>query len=69
LGFMQMAVAALGTLLLGLLPRDSVAAMVAVVGASLVLAHLCGLFTLRNSATALHPAPIAPLPSNVAEGS
>ena len=47
LGFMQMAVAALGTLLLGLLPRDSVTAMVAVVGASLALAFLCGLLTLR----------------------
>jgi DHA1 family bicyclomycin/chloramphenicol resistance-like MFS transporter len=47
LGFMQMAVAALGTLLLGLLPRDSVIAMVAVVGASLALAFLCGLLTLR----------------------
>jgi DHA1 family bicyclomycin/chloramphenicol resistance-like MFS transporter len=47
LGFMQMALAALGTLLLGLLPRDSVVAMVAVVGASLALALVCGLFTLR----------------------
>ena len=47
LGFMQMGVAALGTLLLGLLPRDSVTAMVAVVGASLALAFLCGLLTLR----------------------
>ena len=42
LGFMQMAVAAFGTLLLGLLPRDSVVAMVAVVGASLALAFLWG---------------------------
>ena len=47
LGFMQMAVAALGTLLLGLLPRGSVAAMVAVVGAALALAFLCGLLSLR----------------------
>ena len=47
LGFMQMAVAAFGTLLLGLLPRDSVVAMVAVVGASLAFALLCGLLTLR----------------------
>jgi DHA1 family bicyclomycin/chloramphenicol resistance-like MFS transporter len=47
LGFMQMAVAAFGTLLLGLLPRDSVVAMVAVVGAFLALAFLCGLLTLR----------------------
>jgi MFS transporter, DHA1 family, multidrug resistance protein len=55
LGFMQMAVAALGTLLLGLLPRDSVVAMVAVVGASLVLALVCGLFTLRALAQGLRP--------------
>jgi MFS transporter, DHA1 family, multidrug resistance protein len=47
LGFMQMAVAAFGTLLLGLLPRGSVVAMVVVVGASLALAFLCGLLTLR----------------------
>ena len=47
LGFMQMAVAALGTLLLGLLPRDDVVAMVAVVGAALALAFLCGILTLR----------------------
>jgi len=47
LGFMQMAVAALGTLLLGLLPRDSVVAMVVVVGAFLTLAFLCGLLTFR----------------------
>ena len=56
LGFMQMAVAALGTLLLGLLPRDSVVAMVAVVGASLALALVCGLFTLRAPAEGLRPA-------------
>src|SRR6516164_6768166 len=47
LGFMQMTVAAFGTLLLGVLPRGSVVAMVAVVGASLALAFLCGLLTLR----------------------
>jgi DHA1 family bicyclomycin/chloramphenicol resistance-like MFS transporter len=47
LGFMQMTVAALGTLLLGVLPRGSVVAMVAVVGASLALAFLCGLLTRR----------------------
>jgi hypothetical protein len=46
LGFMQMALAALAPPL-GLLPRDSVVAMVAVVGASLALALVCGLFTLR----------------------
>jgi len=48
LGFMQMTVAALGILLLGLLPRNSVVAMVAVVGATLALAFLCGLLTLRR---------------------
>jgi DHA1 family bicyclomycin/chloramphenicol resistance-like MFS transporter len=47
LGFMQMTVAALGVLLLGLLPRNSVVAVVAVVGATLALALLCGLLTLR----------------------
>ena len=47
LGFTQMTVAALGTLLLGLLPRDDVVAMVAVVGAALALAFLCGILTLR----------------------
>ena len=47
LGFMQMTVAAFGTLLLGQLPRDNVVAMVSVVGASLALAFLCGLLTLR----------------------
>ena len=50
-----MAIAALGTLLLGLLPRDSVVAMVAVVGVSLALALVCGLFTLR-AAEGLRPA-------------
>jgi hypothetical protein len=46
LGFTQMTVAALGTLLLGLLPRDSAVAMMAVVGTSLTLAFLCGLLAL-----------------------
>jgi hypothetical protein len=44
---MQMTVAAIGTLLLGVVPRGSVVAMVAVVGISLALAFLCGLLTLR----------------------
>jgi len=68
LGFMQMGVAALGTLLLGLLPRDSVTAMVAVVGASLALAQICGLLTLRRSAQASHTMPAAPLPGKAAKG-
>jgi MFS transporter, DHA1 family, multidrug resistance protein len=56
LGFMQMTVAALGTVLLGLLPRDSALAMVAVVGASLTLAFLCGLFSLRRPLEGPRPA-------------
>src|SRR5262249_50382823 len=68
LGFMQMTIAALGTLLLGLLPRDSVAAMVAGVGAPLAAAQFCGLFILRRSAPA--PRPVAtPVPGKVAGGS
>jgi len=59
LGFMQMTIAALGTLLLGLLPRDSAVAMVAVVGASLTLAFLCGLLTLRGPAEEPRPAAAA----------
>ncbi len=46
MGFAQMAIAALGTLLLGLLPRGRVSAMVAVVGTSLALALGCGMLTL-----------------------
>jgi DHA1 family bicyclomycin/chloramphenicol resistance-like MFS transporter len=53
LGFMQMAVAALGTLLLGLLPRGSVVAMVAVVGAALALAFACGVLSLRPNGLAI----------------
>jgi MFS transporter, DHA1 family, multidrug resistance protein len=59
LGFMQMTVAALGTLLLGLLPRDSAVAMVAVVGTSLTLAFLCGLLALRRPTEGLRPAATA----------
>jgi DHA1 family bicyclomycin/chloramphenicol resistance-like MFS transporter len=61
LGFMQMTIAALGTLLLGLLPRDSAVAMVAVVGASLTLAFLCGLLTLRGPVEGPRPAVTARL--------
>jgi DHA1 family bicyclomycin/chloramphenicol resistance-like MFS transporter len=68
LGFMQMMIAALGTLLVGLLPRDSVLAMVAVVGAALALALVCGLFTLRAPAAAPRTVP-APLPGKVVKGS
>jgi DHA1 family bicyclomycin/chloramphenicol resistance-like MFS transporter len=55
MGFAQVMIAALGTLLLGLLPRGSVLAMVAVVGASLALALICGLLTLRAPTRRLHP--------------
>jgi MFS transporter, DHA1 family, multidrug resistance protein len=48
LGFLQMMIAAIGTLLIGLLPLESVLSMVAVVGASLVLALIFGLFALRR---------------------
>jgi DHA1 family bicyclomycin/chloramphenicol resistance-like MFS transporter len=61
LGFMQMTVAALGTVLLGLLPRDSAIAMVAIVGASLTLAFLCGLLTLRGPVEGPRPAATARL--------
>ena len=40
LGFLQMSIAAIGTLLVGLLPQGSVLSMIAVVGASLGLALL-----------------------------
>jgi MFS transporter, DHA1 family, multidrug resistance protein len=69
LGFMQMMIAALGTLLLGLLPRDSVLAMVAVVGISLALAQLFGLLTLRRSEQAPRAAPVAKLPGEAAKRS
>ncbi len=69
MGFTQMIVAALGTLLLGLLPRSSVLAMVAVVGVCLALAFVCGLLTLRATTQALRPAPAARLRSQIAKRS
>ena len=68
MGFTQMMVAALGTLLLGLLPHGSVLAMVAVVGTFLALALICGLLTLRAPMEALHPAPSPPLCGEIATG-
>ena len=59
LGFMQMTVAALGTMLLGLVPQNNAVAMVAVVGISLTLAFLCGLLTLRRPAEGQRPATTA----------
>jgi MFS transporter, DHA1 family, multidrug resistance protein len=49
LGSMQMAIAALGTLLVGQLPRGSALWMVVVVGGCLALALVCGLFAVRAS--------------------
>jgi MFS transporter, DHA1 family, multidrug resistance protein len=49
LGFLQMSVAALGTLLVGYLPQDTALSMVAVVGATLALAMVFGLLALRYS--------------------
>jgi MFS transporter, DHA1 family, multidrug resistance protein len=69
MGFTQMMIAALGTLLLGLLPRGSVLAMVAVVGVSLALALVCGPLTLRAPTPTLRPAPAARLRSQIAKGS
>ncbi len=56
MGFAQMMIAALGTLLLGLLPRGSVPAMAAVVGACLALALVCGLLTTLTRTQDAHPA-------------
>jgi DHA1 family bicyclomycin/chloramphenicol resistance-like MFS transporter len=69
LGFMQMMIAALGTLLIGRLPRDSAVAMVAVVGAALALALFCGLLTLRTPGEGLRPAPMIRLRRQPAKGS
>ena len=56
LGFLQMTVAALGTLLIGRLPHDSALAMVIVVLASLALALAFGLLALRRPGAAPNPA-------------
>jgi MFS transporter, DHA1 family, multidrug resistance protein len=69
MGFMQMTIAALGTLLIGRLPRDSVPAMVAVVGAALALALFCGLLTLRTPGEGVRPAPMLRLRRQPAKGS
>jgi hypothetical protein len=69
MGFIQMMIAALGTLLLGLLPHGCVLAMIAVVGASLALAFVCGLLTLRAPADRVRPAPAVGLRGDVAKGS
>jgi MFS transporter, DHA1 family, multidrug resistance protein len=69
MGFMQMTIAALATLLIGRLPRDSVLAMVAVVGAALALALVCGLLTLRAPAEGERAAPMPRLRGQAAKGS
>jgi DHA1 family bicyclomycin/chloramphenicol resistance-like MFS transporter len=61
LGFLQMMVAALGTLLIGRLPQHSARSMVIVVVASLALALVFGLLALRRPRAAPHPAPSARL--------
>jgi DHA1 family bicyclomycin/chloramphenicol resistance-like MFS transporter len=48
MGFMQMAVAAIGTLALGLFPRDSAMATVAVVVIAQTVSLGCGLAALRR---------------------
>ncbi|MBV8736447.1 MAG: multidrug effflux MFS transporter [Alphaproteobacteria bacterium] len=67
MGFTQMMIAALGTFLLGMLPRGSVLAMVAVVGTSLALALGCGLLSLAL-APGLSPAPAVRLRLPMAKG-
>jgi MFS transporter, DHA1 family, multidrug resistance protein len=56
LGFIQMTVAAIGTLMIGLLPQASVLSMIAVVGASLALALIFGLLTLGRHDDSPHSA-------------
>ena len=69
LGFLQMLVAALGTLLIGGLPHDSALAMVAVVVACLALALVFGLLALRRPGAAPYPARAARLSPEVAKRS
>lgn len=69
LGFVQMMVAALGTLLIGRLPHDTALAMVLVVLASLALALVFGLLALRRPRAAPHPARSARLSPEVAKRS
>jgi MFS transporter, DHA1 family, multidrug resistance protein len=69
LGFLQMTIAALGTLLIGRLPHDSAMAMVVVVASSLALALVFGLLALRRPGAAAHLAPSARLSPEVAKRS
>ena len=69
IGFMQMMIAALGTLLIGILPRNSVLATVVVVGGALALAQICGLLTLRTPGEGVHPVLMPWLRRQPAKGS
>jgi DHA1 family bicyclomycin/chloramphenicol resistance-like MFS transporter len=67
LGFLQMMIAALGTWLIGQLPHETALSMVAVVGASLLLALVCGLVAVRVREEGQHSAPTAALVGNIAK--
>ncbi len=69
LGFLQMTIAALGTLLIGRLPHDSALSMVIVVVASLALALVFGLLALRRPGAAPRPARSARLSPEAAKRS
>jgi DHA1 family bicyclomycin/chloramphenicol resistance-like MFS transporter len=69
LGFLQMMVAALGTLLIGRLPQHSAMSMVIVVLASLALALVFGLLAFRRPRAAPHSAPTARLSPEAAKRS
>jgi DHA1 family bicyclomycin/chloramphenicol resistance-like MFS transporter len=66
LGFLQMMIAALGTLLIGRLPQDRVLSMVAVVVAALALALLCGILALHGPETEPRPVPSPRLSPEIA---
>jgi DHA1 family bicyclomycin/chloramphenicol resistance-like MFS transporter len=69
LGFLQMMIAALGTLLIGRLPQHSALSMVIVVVASLALALVFGLLALRRPRAAPRAAQSARLSPKVAKRS
>ena len=66
IGFFQMMIAALGTLLVGQLPQDTALSMVWVVGTSLVLALLCGVLALRVPEAVPQPPPAARVVGEIA---
>jgi len=66
MGFLQMIVAALGTLLVGVLPQHTALPMVAVVGASLALALAFGLIAVRIPGQRLRLADVRPLSAAIA---